>query len=778
MKTRHWYYLVVFGLLLNLLHVGIASGFTEVWSNQYGRLEATYTRASFLRHEYLLNVTFNYSAEIDVCLRFDHKLNFQHTHLYRQVTLNESFQNVDENGTWDGTYSWWNRTEWIEISKNNFNYVVHNGKHYHYLQGWNVNAFQKYVFKLVLTISFENGAYRNGSRVFGGKFDLLCKRTSDSIEDAFIPPITVPSVILDPSWWDGSWTYAKRCNLSSHVRADDTVLIRVAKSSGGDVHTEGNCNDDFSDIRFLNSDNSTELYHWISNYSSGGEAKIFVNITSGVASDGYLYMYYGNAGASDSSDGDNTFGVYCNFEDSVDGWTIYNGGTVTGISQNPRSGSKSLKIEDDSAAASEGGQRAVRIKDRHSVLYHFYDDTADRISHRSYDGVAYGQLDLKHTNNSYFTYSSGSPLWNTTSDTRNNEYFTVEVKHNLSLDRVKVYLNETLLSSHAMYGSPAGSALTTMYSITGSTSNTNTWWIDDFIIRKCHYTDDSDWTGFAQEGTQINNDPVNSDESPTNGGTGVSFHPKLMVKVSDADNEWMNTTISIQTKDEGFITLGTNITKDSGWINHTTDHIGIDYYDTVFYWNVNTSDENGGWDNDSFSFTLRNFQPDFDWLFPEEGYTNATNFVLCSVDYPVSDGGVKVNGSRTLYNLTFAYRTMGISGWNSYANWLAGVYRTNNSNRPIGQRSGLIYSGRITSPSSMYGMRCLVNTGSGTTKYYYVNFTISDRIDGLLGETSGGGSTGGGGSGDGSRGIAVGGIAFGGLAICVALLNRRRKNGG
>ena len=71
---------------------------------------------------------------------------------------------------------------------------------------------------------------------------------------------------------------------------------------------------DGSDIGFVNEDNTVALNYWIEEWDTAEDSRIWVAVP-GVTGSGSttIYMYYGNPGASDASDGDATFEFFDDF---------------------------------------------------------------------------------------------------------------------------------------------------------------------------------------------------------------------------------------------------------------------------------------------------------------------------------------------------------------------------------------------------------------------------------------------------------------------------------
>jgi len=121
----------------------------------------------------------------------------------------------------------------------------------------------------------------------------------------------VTSTLSKYAWWNASWSYKKKYNLSN-ASAGYQIKILIGSDVGEgscDVNCESHCNTDFNDLRFTNSAENAELDYWIESYTTDGVAVVWIE-TNG---DAALYMYYGNAAASTTSNGDNTFAFFDDF---------------------------------------------------------------------------------------------------------------------------------------------------------------------------------------------------------------------------------------------------------------------------------------------------------------------------------------------------------------------------------------------------------------------------------------------------------------------------------
>jgi LPXTG-site transpeptidase (sortase) family protein len=99
------------------------------------------------------------------------------------------------------------------------------------------------------------------------------------------------------------WTYQRTITLSAPTpSANFQIRVQITDHS--------NMNADGSDLRFYDS-SDIQADYWIENWNPSGTSTIWVEVpTAGTSS---LTMYYGNAGATAVSDGDNTFIAFDDF---------------------------------------------------------------------------------------------------------------------------------------------------------------------------------------------------------------------------------------------------------------------------------------------------------------------------------------------------------------------------------------------------------------------------------------------------------------------------------
>ena len=131
--------------------------------------------------------------------------------------------------------------------------------------------------------------------------------------------------------YDANWLYRKRLTISGTTAGAQTYFqmeIDVFSGSGSDsgknVYCSTHCNSDFSDVRFVKSDGSTDLDYWRQSYVSGTSAIFWVEVDSIPASPSTvdIYMYYGYSSATTTSNGGNTFAFFDDFSGDLSKWTI------------------------------------------------------------------------------------------------------------------------------------------------------------------------------------------------------------------------------------------------------------------------------------------------------------------------------------------------------------------------------------------------------------------------------------------------------------------------
>ena len=133
-------------------------------------------------------------------------------------------------------------------------------------------------------------------------------------------------------WIAGAWTCRKSHLITASAGAGTNYQIKITVHYGagtdsvGDVYCNSKCNTDFGDIRFTDNDGSTKLDYWMESKVDSDNAVFWVEVRDTLESDATIYVYYNNAAQTTTSNGDNTFPFFDDFEDSsidTNKWTTY-----------------------------------------------------------------------------------------------------------------------------------------------------------------------------------------------------------------------------------------------------------------------------------------------------------------------------------------------------------------------------------------------------------------------------------------------------------------------
>jgi hypothetical protein len=101
-------------------------------------------------------------------------------------------------------------------------------------------------------------------------------------------------------------------NAASGAGTNYQVKVKVHYGSGTDsgsnVYLNGKCRTDFGDVRFTDDDGSTLLDYWMESKVDSDYAIFWVEVADDLSTDpATIYIYYGNATATTTSNGPNTF---------------------------------------------------------------------------------------------------------------------------------------------------------------------------------------------------------------------------------------------------------------------------------------------------------------------------------------------------------------------------------------------------------------------------------------------------------------------------------------
>jgi|GEM_PF-4572216 len=144
----------------------------------------------------------------------------------------------------------------------------------------------------------------------------------------------VTAVMKNVPGWIAGWEYRKTVNVTGST--SDLTDYQVELTS---PWLAGKMNADFSDIRFTAADGTTLLGYWMESYTASTSAVFWVKVPSIPTGGTTIYMYYGNSAAETTSNGENTFIFFDDFNDGIVGnqWMRDNAGSPNAISETARS---------------------------------------------------------------------------------------------------------------------------------------------------------------------------------------------------------------------------------------------------------------------------------------------------------------------------------------------------------------------------------------------------------------------------------------------------------
>jgi len=130
------------------------------------------------------------------------------------------------------------------------------------------------------------------------------------------------SVSTTKAWWNSSWSYRRNITINNTQNSNTLTDYQVAIN----ITYDSDMQSDFDDIRFVDSDDSTELSYWIEDKVDDSWAYVWVKIPSILASSTKdIYMYYGNPSTTSKSNQTAVCpaGVHLDVENNEKCWLFY-----------------------------------------------------------------------------------------------------------------------------------------------------------------------------------------------------------------------------------------------------------------------------------------------------------------------------------------------------------------------------------------------------------------------------------------------------------------------
>lgn len=164
----------------------------------------------------------------------------------------------------------------------------------------------------------DNGKY-DQALSFDGSNDYVVIPDEDSLDAK--EQLTIGAWV-NPGALDG-WLYNRSLTISPPTGLDNTQLKLTLNTGNFDYLKAEN---DGSDIRFAATDGSL-IDYWIENWDPLGESIVWVKVPQ--AGTSKIYMYYGSAGTTDSSNFDNTFTKESSDDNLIAQWHMDEGSDNT-----------------------------------------------------------------------------------------------------------------------------------------------------------------------------------------------------------------------------------------------------------------------------------------------------------------------------------------------------------------------------------------------------------------------------------------------------------------
>jgi hypothetical protein len=333
-------------------------------------------------------------------------------------------------------------------------------------------------------------------------------------------------VVNDDPWLEG-WMYRKSHVINPASDAGTNYQVRIVAhygsgtDSGADVYLNGKCRSDFGDVRFTRSDGVTLLDYWMQEKVDGDYAVFWVEVADDLSTNPVtIYIYYGNATATTTSNGDNTFIFFDDFEVDLSKWTVT--GTVGLSTDYAYQGSKSVKIGTGSTNISRNPNLSNIA---HGVKY--YDRmTAKKEKHvmkattatEAYEGVDEDQ------STGYYIYRIGATNY-VSNVSRSVGWHSFEIRQTPT--KTYFVIDGVVQSNTGSGGTVTAQALGSWWSANNEVSYFDCSYIRKFVDPEpSHGSWGSEETAVIERAVNVSNESVN----PTSGfeGDGVTYQATVL----------------------------------------------------------------------------------------------------------------------------------------------------------------------------------------------------------------------------------------------------------
>jgi len=252
-----------------------------------------------------------------------------------------------------------------------------------------------------------------------------------------------PYVINSHAWLSG-WQYRKSHDINSASGAGTNYQIKITvyygsgSDSGENVYLNSHCKTDFGDIRFTDNDGETLLDYWMQSKVDSNNAVFWVEVKDDLSSSSTaIYIYYGKADATTTSNGNDVFPVFVDVEEgNINDWsgTSGTGYSFAASTTQKHTGSYGSRITLNPSGA--GGYFYKTVTSYSNYNYAFrgwiYDDGDSQASNElsfRFTNTGTGLLIIARSNDrsaSYYAYLDGT--WKVSSVARSNGWHCFEFR--------------------------------------------------------------------------------------------------------------------------------------------------------------------------------------------------------------------------------------------------------------------------------------------------------------------------------------------------------------
>jgi len=435
--------------------------------------------------------------------------------------------------------------------------------------------------------------------------------------------VITPPATADPVWFDTDWSYRKEINISD-PQIDFQSMLNISKNEGNTFNCSSHCNDDFSDIRFA-AENGSLLPYWIEKKEDGSFSHVWVNNTFNSS---IIYMYYGNAGATTTSNGNETFDFFDDFLGSSLDTTKWEWSNEADLDTKTIANSE-IHMAHDSGYTTAG----IQTKDTNYDLNYSILEAKQKCIQGSYEPCQMGiRSKMQYRDGDWKLAVAGDAKYKVADLSFNTYYITrvdqidgTTVKGTVQ-DTNRNYLGTNVTKTCTEF------AKNYVYLKARSTGSDEEWKVDWVLIRKQTGTRPTFSIG-AEEEPSI---PIISNEQPADGITGVSTtNTELNVTINDTAGGLFNYTFYL---DGVEVDNGTNVAAGS----YSTP-IDLLCGRITYTWWINVSND-AGWSNNSFSFSTESCPVSYIAPSPSEGYAcPCVEGYVCLCLTPIAEFNVNIS---------------------------------------------------------------------------------------------------------------------------------------